>query len=119
MAGELIDLNVYRRRRALKNQSGLTPACYPEPSSRFPAIIFSYPEESFIVNACKLSQLMDELTLDAIINGHTLVIQDCIQHPRGEWGLKIAVFEGEEPVYFEDAYYNIISAWNRRHKTYS
>lgn len=119
MAGEIIDLSLYRRRKALKNQSGLTPACYPEPSSRFPAIIFSYPDENFVVNACKLSQLMDELTLDAILNGHTLVIQDCFQHSRGEWSLKIAVFDGEEPVYFEDDYYSIVSAWNRRIRSFS
>ena len=119
MTSKPTDINVYRRRKALRNGDAMTPACFPEPSDRFPSIIFSYPSEGFIVHACKLSQLMDDLALEALMNAHTVVIQDCVRRSSGVIEIKLAVFDGEDPVDCEKTYYDIVEVWNRLYRRFS
>lgn len=106
MTAEIID--VYRS--SDDNDAG-RPACFPEPSSRYPNIVFSYPQEWEVI-ASGLGALMKRLNDAASDQGHTLVILNCEQFSPAKWAVPLDAFKGEEKVSSKGSYYEIIEIFN-------
>lgn len=121
MATEPTDINEYRRRKILRERASAYPAFFPEPSSRYPNIIFSNPEEWQIV-ASGLGVLMRQINHAATETGHTVVICDCERLALGGWYIPLVVMNDEQVISMEapnlsDRYYAIIDNWNDRQKS--